>query len=306
MAEDPVVPVKLPFVLELGPEKSVERFVYAYVIVGERVCLVDTGVAGSQGQIEAALERLDRSPEDLAFVLNSHEHPDHIGGNAYFRRHTQARFLSHERAVRWIEDLELQKRERPVYGFERLVPAAVKVDRRLREGDVIDLGGVSLEVLFTPGHSPGSVSLLVRPEGTLISADAIPPVGGLPIYADVEASRASLHRLASLAGVRRLYRSHVEEVYEGGAVPRVIQDGLDYLDRVEAAVAEAAGELGPDAAPEPVAAGALERLGVTPPPAIPIVLLSIQAHLRVLAAGEGRPAGEERPAWEAPRRGGEA
>lgn len=122
----------------------------------------------------------------------------------------------------------------------------------------------------------------------------------------VSSGEGSSQPAASLAGVRRLYRSHLEEVYEGGAVPRVIQDRLDYLDRVEAAVAEAAGELGPDAAPEPVAAGALERLGVTAPPAIPIVLLSIQAHLRVLAAGEGRPAEEERPAWEAPRRGGEA
>ncbi len=66
-------------------------------------------------------------------------------------------------------------------------------------------GGVTLEVLWTPGHSPGSLALFCPQEGVLITADSAPPTGGLPLYAGVDQARASLRRLAGIPGIKKLY-----------------------------------------------------------------------------------------------------
>lgn len=285
-AHSTVVPVRLPFSLPLPGGGRVERFVHAYLVLGEEVALVDTGAAGGERHILEAIRRLGRAPEDLRMVISSHEHADHIGGNVFLERELAPRFLCHERATRWIEDLDLQARERPVLGFHELAGRPVRIHRRLRDGERVELGGgVSLQVVFTPGHSPGHMALLCRPEGILLTADAIQPVGGLPLYLDVEASRASLRRLADLEGVRTLYRSHEEQAYTGRGIGEAIRAGLDYIDRVGEAAQAAHRELGPEAAAEELTRRALHLLGLDPAPVIPITVRSILAHLQ--PGGEG-------------------
>jgi hydroxyacylglutathione hydrolase len=273
-------PVSLHFQLPINAEKSVERLVQAYVVVGQQVCVVDTGVAGSQQGIVDTLTRLGKSLADVAWVVNTHEHPDHAGGNGFFQEATQPGFACHVEAVRWIEKLDVQYAERPMFGFYELIGQPIRVTRQLSDGEEIDLGGgTTLQVISTPGHSPGSMSLFCPQDGSLITGDAIPPTGGLPLYLDLAQSRQSLRRLLALPGVKSLYHSHVEQPYTGSEIAAVLQGGLDYLARMEEIVAQAVRALPANAGPEEITREALVRLGLSPPPVMPVTIATIKAHL---------------------------
>jgi hydroxyacylglutathione hydrolase len=183
-------------------------------------------------------------------------------------------------AARWIEDLDAQSRERPIYGFDKLAGKPIRVTRRFADGDEIDFGGVTLRVIHTPGHSPGSVSLFCPQEGALITADVIQPVGGLPLYADLTQSRESIRRLLALRGVNTLYCAHADKPFVGDEIPATIQAGLDYLDRIDAAAKDAVKHLPTDAKPEDITRETLLRIGLMPPPVMPITIQSIMSHLR--------------------------
>ena len=274
-------PVRIPFTLPVSEARKVQRVVYSYILLGERVCLVDTGPAGGEQRICDALAGLGKSVKDVDLVLNTHEHPDHIGGNAFFNRSSEPRFACHEDAVRWIETLEIQHRERPVHGFYVLAGQPVHIHRHLHDGETIDLGGgTSLQVIFTPGHSPGSISLLCPQDRTLLIGDAVQPVDGLPLYIDPGKTRASLKKLMGISGVEKMYLSSVEMPYTGEAVKDAFTASLDYLDRVEAlARRAAAAELPEGATPEAITGKVLIQLGLDPPPVMPMTVTSIMAHL---------------------------
>jgi hydroxyacylglutathione hydrolase len=273
-------PVRIPFTLPVSEARKVQRVVYSYIVLGERICLVDTGPAGGEQRICDALARLGKSVKDVDLVLNTHEHPDHIGGNAFFNRSSEPRFACHEDAVRWIETLEIQHKERPIHGFYALAGQPVHIHRHLHDGESIDLGGgTSLQVIFTPGHSPGSISLFCPQDRTLIIGDAIQPVDGLPLYIDPARTRASLRRLMGLTGVEEVYLSSVERPYTGEAIKDAFTASLDYLDRVEALAKSAAAELPEGAAPEAITGRVLLQLGLDPPPVMSMTVTSIMAHL---------------------------
>jgi glyoxylase-like metal-dependent hydrolase (beta-lactamase superfamily II) len=83
----------------------------------------------------------EESDLEIRYVIDTHLHADHLSGAQKLRQHTNAQYVLHESA-------------RTQYPFH-----AVK------EGDVLDLGNVSIQVLHTPGHTPEHISLLVT-DGT--------------------------------------------------------------------------------------------------------------------------------------------
>lgn len=276
-----IFPVRIPFVLPIREGVEAQRFVMTYIVVGERyACIVDTGAAGRQQPLVEALQELGLTPADVRLVINTHEHGDHIGGNAFFEDWAHPEFACHEAAVRWIEDLEAQQRERPIYQFQRMVNRSVRISRILHDGDVVDLGGTTLQVIFTPGHSPGSISLFCPEEGALITADALQPVGGLPLYMDAGQTRASLRRLAGLPGVRVLHHSHLEQPLMGEDIAKALEESIRYVDRVEALALEARRRLGDAAAPEDITREVLIGLGLNPPPVMPLTIISVMSHFR--------------------------
>ena len=136
----------------------------------EKICLIDSGVAGSEKIILDYLKATGRSPQEISRLILTHAHPDHIGAAAAIKRISGCTVAAHAAEKAWIEDVDLQAKERPVPGFRSLVGGSVQVDQTLQDGDVLHLeSGLTLRVLHTPGHSPGSISLWLAEDGALFS-----------------------------------------------------------------------------------------------------------------------------------------
>ncbi len=232
--------VTIPFSVPLrrGP---LPRVVNVFLVCGETVLLVDSGVAGAEQRIFEYLRELGRQPEEIATLVLTHSHPDHVGAAAAIKAAICCTVAAHAAEWHWIEDTELQQRERPVPGFHELVGGPVAVDRSVAEGDRFELGeGVTLEVLPTPGHSAGSLSLWDRRAGVLITGDAVPVPGEMPIFTDFAASLASLERLRS-CGADLLLSAWGEPV-RGDGVERLLGESRAWLERIRETVQSTAAE----------------------------------------------------------------
>src|SRR5690606_4064958 len=127
------------------------------------------------------------------------------------------------------------------------VGEALAPDRLVEEGEILDLGGLNVHVLHTPGHSAGSLSLFIPEEGVLLTADAIQPTGGRPLYDDVAAALATAERLIDLPGVSIVLKSHDREPYRGDDAAAVLRAGRECILRMASAVERALAQLGADA-----------------------------------------------------------
>lgn len=116
-------------------------------------------------------ERILRFLNDIAVdpvqIIATHSHFDHVLGVEAIQRGLNIPFLIH------VDDLSLlqsmQSRVRQFMGLE--VSSPPKVDSFLKDGDTLNIGGETMKVLHTPGHSPGSISLSGR--GYVLTGDAL-------------------------------------------------------------------------------------------------------------------------------------
>jgi glyoxylase-like metal-dependent hydrolase (beta-lactamase superfamily II) len=88
------------------------------------------------------------------YIVATHAHIDHVGGIEKLKQATGAAVLMHEKDLPLFQNLGLQAQ-----WLGLPAPAITEVDQFLKEGDSLRCGSLSLEVLHTPGHSPGSLSL---------------------------------------------------------------------------------------------------------------------------------------------------
>jgi hydroxyacylglutathione hydrolase len=269
--------VKIPFQLTTPAGKRIDRFVYVYLIYGETICLVDSGVAGSEQVIFDYVRQTDRRPDEIATLVLTHAHPDHIGAARAIKQVTGCTVAAHRADRPWIEDITRQFQDRPIPNFPALVGGAVEVDHVLEDNDVLNLDReLTLTVFHTPGHSKGSISLWLDEDHTLISGDAVPRPGDVPIYDDAAASARSIQRLRALEGIRVLLSSW-DEPQTGDQVYQALDDGLAYLHRIHKAVVTVSTD-NPHLNSRELCALVLEALGLPATSANPLIARTIEAH----------------------------
>ncbi len=267
--------INLPFSVPL-PSGPVERSVNVVLVSADRIVLIDSGTAGAEGRIFAHLGAIGRKPEEIVRLVLTHRHPDHIGAARAIVAASGCQVAAHALERGWIEDVELQGRERPVPGFAGLVGGSVEVADLLAEGDRLDVGnGIDLDVLHTPGHSPGSLSFWSPEEKLLITGDAIPVPGEMPIFDSFAASLASLQRLQELDA--EVLVSAWERPLTGKAIRERLAASREWLLRIREAVARHGGR-----EPLELCAGVVADLGLPTFAVNPLVARSL------LACAEGR------------------
>jgi len=134
----------------------------AYLVIGNDKALVIDTMAG-----DFDLKTESRKYTDLPLmVVNTHGHPDHVLGNIYFDEEAYINPDDYDVATEFLNCEEFEE-------FLRISGRVKPVFKDINVGDVIDLGGLHLEVIGLAGHTPGSILLLLKEDRILFTGDAI-------------------------------------------------------------------------------------------------------------------------------------
>ena len=119
--------------------------------------LLNTGTPNSGPMIVESIRKLGLKTEDIKIIINGHGHSDHAGAFAHMKRLTGAQIAVMQPDVAMVEDGGKSDFH---YGHDWQVMGQppVKVDRVLRDGDVVRLGEVVLTAHHTPGHTKGATT----------------------------------------------------------------------------------------------------------------------------------------------------
>ncbi|HYK50546.1 MAG TPA: MBL fold metallo-hydrolase, partial [Terriglobales bacterium] len=185
------------------PHQSEEPISYL-IVGGKKAALFDTGMGISD------LKKVTGEITSLPIlVLNSHTHDDHVGDNWQFDAvYAMDTDFTRQNAKGSRQDAQEEIAPDQICGAlpkgfnpKTYATRPWKITSYIHGGDRIDLGGRTLEVLATPGHTPDAISLLDRANGLLFTGDTYYPAT-IWLYrpeTDFDAYDASIRRLAALA-----------------------------------------------------------------------------------------------------------
>ncbi len=185
---------------------------HCYLLIGaERSLFIDTGLG-----ICSIYDEVKKLTQKPVTAVATHIHWDHIGGHKYFPD-----FYAHNRELSWLNGefpLSLQTIKEMVvdrcdlpegfnidkYEFFQGMPSKV-----LSDGDTIDIGGRRIQVLHTPGHSPGHMCFWEESKGYLYTGDLVYKDTLLAYYpsTDPKAYLKSLERLC-LLNAKKVFPAH--------------------------------------------------------------------------------------------------
>ncbi len=209
-----------------------------FLVAGKEAALIDSGYFDEE-LARTRLEYIENlAPLKLSHILVTHPHPDHIGGCRSIGEATGARIVVH------------------YLGVPRLESYHVAADITVKDGDILDIGGVPVEVIHTPGHTSDSICFYVRGREILFTGDHI--VGfGTPVIdtpdGDIAQYIDSLRKLLNFP-VRLICPGHGPLVREPGRKIRELiahrlereQQILSCLERGKSSVAELIDDIYPE------------------------------------------------------------
>lgn len=191
--------------------------------------LVDTMIKGSELKLIAAAAE---AGDPIVRILVTHAHDDHVGSLAAIAKALpDAEVLAPKRDAKLIrgdKTLEPDEPEGKLLGG--YPPIDVTIDRELVEGERVG----SLEVIDTPGHSPGQQAFLDSRDGTLIAADAYSSLGGLattagPYWKFPLPGFVTWHRPTALESAKKLRNLSPSRIVVGHGRP--IEDPIHAMNR---------------------------------------------------------------------------
>ncbi|MDN3507226.1 MAG: MBL fold metallo-hydrolase [Simkaniaceae bacterium] len=165
-----------------------------------------------QGSAQQLIDRVKELGLEVEYLLLTHSHWDHTADAEVLKRELNIPLYVHK--------LDAKNVEEPGYdGLPLLIeiPKA-KVDHFLEEGQSLKLGELTIQVLHTPGHSPGGVCFYLKEQNTLISGDTLfqGSIGNLSLpTSEPEKMWPSLEKLAKLPPNTRVIPGHGDETNIG-------------------------------------------------------------------------------------------
>jgi glyoxylase-like metal-dependent hydrolase (beta-lactamase superfamily II) len=125
--------------------------VFAY-LVGDPIT-GDALVIDPADDVKGIIAEAQKNKLRINYIVNTHGHVDHIGGNAEMQKATGAKIVVHEDDAIMLTSTPAAILK--MFGVKASPPADILV----KDGDILSVGNVSLKVIHTPGHSPGGISL---------------------------------------------------------------------------------------------------------------------------------------------------
>ncbi len=104
----------------------------------------------------------------ITHILLTHSHFDHVGGLAELKEEVDAPIYIHAEAVKMLGSAP-----RSAALFQLQIPAPPPADEMLTPGQILKIGEIEVEVLFTPGHAPGHVSFYLPQHGVIFDGDVL-------------------------------------------------------------------------------------------------------------------------------------
>lgn len=191
--------------MRITPDVHVVRLrgANAFLLVEERLNLIDAGLPGSRRALGRYISKIGRSMDELDRIICTHGHPDHVGGAREIAGDTVDVFLHADDAEAIRSGLGVALRSRSRGRLFAALARSPAASTPLVDGQVLPvLGG--LEVVHTPGHTPGSVCLYAPRDGLLFTGDVLEVRRGHVTFAsrifstDIREARRSVQRLADL------------------------------------------------------------------------------------------------------------
>ena len=202
-------------------------FDHCYIIRDKETIMVDGGAPKKLREFTKAIEEISIKPEDIKLIIMTHGHWDHIGSAKEIKEFTGAKIAMHEQEKEWLEKgLKPMPPGVTLWGsifkgimamFMPLVKIpTTNVDLVLGDAGLpLDEYGIPGKVIHTPGHSPGSVSVLLDTGDAFVGDMAMNKFPlrfgpGMPIFAEDMARLKESWNLLLDAGAKIIYPAHGE------------------------------------------------------------------------------------------------
>ena len=157
---------------------------YSYLLINEKnqnACVVDPSEA------QPIINFVEKKNINLKFILNTHHHHDHVGGNKKLKQKYNSKVVGSK-----IDEFRIPE-----------------IDLKLSEGDFFKFGKINFEIIFIPGHTRGHIAFFSQSEKIIFTGDTLFSLGcGRIFEGTYEQMFASLNKIKKLPSSTKIYCGH--------------------------------------------------------------------------------------------------